>query len=374
MAAKEIHSIAILGAGAGGCACAADLTLRGYDVRLHARSERRLRPLRERGGIEISGGIHQGFAELRTLTSSVAEAIENADLIMIAVSAPGLSYYAHELSSLITPARMIFLNPGQTGGGLHFLHELHLAGYEGDVQLCETASLTQVCRLQDQTHVHMPAYIHGLAWGAFPGKHGDDLFAALSSVYPHIVRAKDVMETSLANMNMLIHPPGMLMNAGWIQHTSGDFCFYHEGFTDAVGRVADAMDKERLRIGEALDAKTLTMLQMLRNMGVISEVDARKGDVSRGLLNSQVAQNFRAPDSLNDRFILEDVAYGLVPMSEFGHLCDVPTPTIDAIIHLASVAVGVRFGEKGLTIERMGLIGVNPSNLHQFLWEGGDPQ
>lgn len=42
MAAKEIHSIAILGAGAGGCACAADLTLRGYDVRLHARSERRL--------------------------------------------------------------------------------------------------------------------------------------------------------------------------------------------------------------------------------------------------------------------------------------------------------------------------------------------
>ncbi len=94
MAEKKIHSVAILGAGAGGCACAADLILRGYDVRLHARSERRLGLIRERGGIEIMGGVHQGFAELHILTSSVAEAIENADLIMIAVSAPGLSYYA----------------------------------------------------------------------------------------------------------------------------------------------------------------------------------------------------------------------------------------------------------------------------------------
>ncbi len=266
------------------------------------------------------------------------------------------------------------MNPGQTGGGFHFLHELRQAGYGGDVQLCETASLTQLCRLQDQTHVYMPDYIHGLAWAAYPGKHGDALFPIVSSVYPHLIRARDVMETSLANMNVLVHPPGMLMNAGWIQQTSGDFCFYHEGFTDAVGRVAEAMDQERLRIGEVLDVKMLSMVEVLQDMGVISDADAREGDVSRGLLNSQAVRTFRSPGSLHDRFILEDVAFGLVPMAEFGRLLDVPTPTIDAIIHLASLAADVPLRETGLTIERMGLIGVTASNLQQFLWQGGTSQ
>ena len=91
MAAKEIRSIAVLGAGAGGCACVADLRLQKYDARLHARSERLVGPIRKRGGLEITGDIHQGFAESPSLPPSV-EAVDNANLIMIVVSVLDLSY------------------------------------------------------------------------------------------------------------------------------------------------------------------------------------------------------------------------------------------------------------------------------------------
>ena len=42
----DIHKIAIMGAGHGGLAAAADLTKRGFDVRLHARREESLAPIR----------------------------------------------------------------------------------------------------------------------------------------------------------------------------------------------------------------------------------------------------------------------------------------------------------------------------------------
>ena len=55
MSAMAVKTVAILGAGHGGCAAAADLTRRGFAVRLHARNAERLAPLRERGGIEARG-------------------------------------------------------------------------------------------------------------------------------------------------------------------------------------------------------------------------------------------------------------------------------------------------------------------------------
>ena len=49
-----------------------------------------------------------------------------------------------------------------------------------------------------------------------------------------------MIETALGNMNAVFHPPGMIMNAGWIESTNGNFLFYREGITEAIGRVTAA--------------------------------------------------------------------------------------------------------------------------------------
>ena len=59
----SIKTVAVLGAGHGGCAAAADLGRRGFNVRLHARSAERLAPLRAKGGIEVRG-VHDGLVPM----------------------------------------------------------------------------------------------------------------------------------------------------------------------------------------------------------------------------------------------------------------------------------------------------------------------
>ena len=116
---KTCRQIAVLGAGHGGCAAAADLTRRGFGVRLHARREERLEPLRASGGIAVRG-VLEGLVPIELMTTDVAEAVEGADVIMLVVPSVAFGYYAERLASLLTPERAVFLNPGHTGGGSSF--------------------------------------------------------------------------------------------------------------------------------------------------------------------------------------------------------------------------------------------------------------
>ena len=66
----------------------------------------------------------------------------------------------------------------------------------------------------------------------------------------------------------------------------------------------------------------------------------------------------------------EDVGYGLVPMAALGRLAGVPTPTIDALVHLAGLALGIDYARDGLTLEKLGLAGKSPAEFTRFVTEG----
>src|SRR5450756_1782677 len=97
MAIGKLKTIAVLGAGHGGCAAAADLTARGYTVHLHARREATLEPLRKAGGIHARG-VQNGLFTVARLTTVVADAIDGADLIMLVVPSSAHAYYAAALA------------------------------------------------------------------------------------------------------------------------------------------------------------------------------------------------------------------------------------------------------------------------------------
>lgn len=141
------RSVAVLGAGHGGCAAAADLGRRGYCVRLHARNPERLRPLRAQGGIEARG-IVRGLVPIDLITTDLAQAVRGADLIMLVVPGVAHAHYARALASLLDGSQSIFINPGHTGGGLHLLHELRNGGYRGPVRSCETVTLTYITGME----------------------------------------------------------------------------------------------------------------------------------------------------------------------------------------------------------------------------------
>src|ERR1700712_3597156 len=104
-----IETVAVLGAGHGGHAAAADLVQRGFNVRLHARNEKNLSAIRRQGGI-VMRGIHDGVAPLTQITTDIAEAVDGADVIMLVVPSVAHQSYARMLAPILRPEQILFLN------------------------------------------------------------------------------------------------------------------------------------------------------------------------------------------------------------------------------------------------------------------------
>jgi len=91
------------------------------------------------------------------------------------------------------------------------------------------------------------------------------------------------------------------------------------------------------------------------------------GSIARACEESAPNRAIKAPPSLDHRYMHEDIGYGLVPMAELGRLAGVATPTMDALVRLASLALGIDYWRDGLTLERLGLAGKSPAELSRFV-------
>ena len=207
-------------------------------------------------------------------------------------------------------------------------------------------------------------------FAALPGTATRRLHAAVSPLFPEIRPASSVLETGLANINAVFHPPGMLLNAGWIEATGGDFLFYRDGVTDAVGRLAAEIDAERLAVARALDVPATPFLEMFRTAGLTTRAAMESGSISRACRESAPNATLRSPPSLDHRYVHEDVGYGLVPITALGRLAGVKTPTIDSHIVLLSAATGIDYATEGLTLDRMGIASLAPAALQRLVQEG----
>ena len=86
-------SFAVLGAGNGGAATAADLTVRGFQVNLweHPDFSASVQPLQEAGGIHLetvpSIPLREGFARVHLITTDIEKALDGVDAVLVIVPA-----------------------------------------------------------------------------------------------------------------------------------------------------------------------------------------------------------------------------------------------------------------------------------------------
>ena len=363
----EIRRVAVLGAGHGGCAAAADLTLRGFEVRLQARSSARVGALQQ--GITLRRDGSECAVRPALVTTDVTAAVAGADLVMLVVPAHAHDDYARALAPLLIDSTVVMLNPGHTGGSLHFSASLARLGGPLPV-LCETVTLTYICRLEGPATAAIYRETTGLRFAALPAARAEELARWLRPLFPNLKPVANVLETGLMNINAVIHPAGMVMNAGWIEFLRGEFLFYREALTPAVARVIEAVDGERLALAEKLSLDLPAFIDYFEAAGLTSEAARRSRSVYRAMQESAPNRTIKAPASLDHRYMHEDIGYGLVPMSELARLVGAPTPTMDALIALGSVAQGRDYRRDGLTLARMGLQGASVEVLHRRVREG----
>jgi opine dehydrogenase len=365
-----IRNIAVLGAGNGGCAAVADLTLRGFQVRLFSRSESTIAKLAKRGEIELIERGETQSAAPYFMSSHLLPVVQGADLIIVAAPAVAHEYLAENLAKHLSDGQRILLNPGHTGGSLHFHNLLRSLGCRAEIQLCETVTLSYICRMPEPGQVEIYRRTTNLRCAAFPGKHTGEMVKDIQLVFPNIVAAENVLETGFSNINAIMHPAGMLGNAGWIEKTSGDFLWYRDGVTPAIGAWIDAVDSERVAIVRSLGLKPLRFVEIFYQAGLTTAEACDSGSAYLAIHNSEPNMTIKSPPSLDHRYIREDIAYGLVPMTEIGRLVGIKTPVMDALITLASIALRVNFHAEGLTLEKMGLASVKREELPKVLRDG----
>ena len=211
----SIKKIAVLGAGNGGCAAAADLTLRGFQVRLFSRSESTIAEARQaRREIELIEGGAKKSAAPYFMSPHLPPVVQDVDLIVVATPAVGHEYLAENLAKYFADGQRILLNPGHTGGSLHFANLLRTLGCKADCADCarRSRSLTfAACRSRGEWRFIGARPIFDAR--RFRESTRRMLVKEMQQVFPNIVPAANVLETGFSNINAIMHPAGMLGNS-----------------------------------------------------------------------------------------------------------------------------------------------------------------
>jgi opine dehydrogenase len=365
-----IRTVAVLGAGNAGHTAAAHLALGGYRVRLASRDGGRVAAARERGGVELTGVAGEGLGRLEQATTDLGAALDGADLVMLTVAGPGLEDYGRRLAPLLRPGQLVFLNPGQVGGALQFARAVREHGYTERLRVAQGNTLTYGCRVVGPARAWAYVLVQEVFVAALPAKDTEAAVAALRPLYPAVQASPDVLHSGLHYMNCVLHAPGMVCNAGWIEHARGGFKYYYEGTTPAVARVVETVDAERMGLLEALGLAGTPFIDQFYRAGYTTAAAWQARSVYRAFQESEPNKSRPAPETLRHRYMDEDVPFGLVPMSELARTAGVAMPTIDALIQVASALVGTDYRSGGRTARLMGIAGLGVDEIRRQVREG----
>jgi opine dehydrogenase len=360
--------VAVLGAGHGGYAMAADLTLGGHTVNLFNRSPEPIQAIRKAGGITLTGEAvyKEGFAKLNVVTNSMKEAMEkDVEVVMITVPAYGHQYMIENSAPYMQNGQIIVFNTGNWGA-LRFHNYLKKLGK--NVTLVETTILIYSSRINGSASVFIDGLKRELPVCAFPGKKTAESLNTLKNLYPAFTAAKNLIQTNFDNVNPVFHPGITLLNAGLSERTKGDYVFYKDGVTPSVARVLQTVDDEKLAIAKALGVNLLPAKEWVQKY-----YGAKGADLYETIQHCKpyLDPGERGPKNLQTtRYILEDVPYGMVPMASLGDLVDRPAPVIKSIICLHSTINQTDYWKEGNNAERLGLSGLDAKGILRYLDEG----
>ncbi len=360
---------AVLGTGNSGHAFAADIALKGFSVNLAdvPQFEGKLAAIRSQGGIEITGEASQGFARLNMVTTDLAQAIDGVDIIMVGAPANAHEPYARALAPYFQDGQyIVFVS---NFAALRFRRWMIELGVTADVVPVEAQSLVYATRSARPGSVEVFGIKSQLSAAALPASRTADFIAKISPVFPQFVAAESVLSTSLNNYNPVVHPAMTLLNAGRIEATQGQgWNLYRDGATESVAGVMAAVDRERMALASLLGVGATSLQDSFATMYRHLRMETQS--LSHMLRNSPVHANPAlpgTPSSLHQRYITEDVPYGLVPWASMGRLWSTPTPTIDALVQIASVVEGIDYFEHGVTAQNLGIAGLTPPAVQRLV-------
>ena len=355
------HHIAA-GGGNGAHTFAADLALRGYRVRMYEDSRfiGKLEQLQKTRKIHITGCI-QGDAEIEMLTDDIAKAVEGAAYILVVTPSFAHEAVAQKLADVIKKEQTLLIYPGGFGA-LVFKKILK----DKCPVIAQTNNLPYDTRLDGPASVFCSGK-SPVSLALFPADADRGFLEDVMDISPYDKVYEDVLECDLSLVNPSVHSGPCLINLGAIeqQASRGKFCMY-EHFTFGAAKIDKAIDDERKAVGRAFGYELHPLEDFVEPKG--EQVTWQ--EIYMKMHGEPALTPITGPDSIWNRYLTEDCPNGLVPWSELGRLCGVPTPTMDAVISIYSLVHERAWRDIGIRPETLGLDGMNVEQIRAYLKTG----
>lgn len=368
----DASAVTIIGAGPCGCAFAADLASRGKSVLLYGHPDHRgALPMIEKNGgwLNANGDDVNGKFQIKT-TSDMYLAIRHSPFLVSTVPSYGQDTILQTLSQFDLRKHTLIINVGnffylaaRQKVNCHAILETDISPYAvritGDTVFVKGVKksltiwaeplTTQAKRHDSQVELSLRRQV-------------ESLFSQ------HLVWCQNLLQVGLNNINPIVHCPAALMNTGWIESTKGDFYFYAQGMSPSVSKFSEKADQERLAIGRAYG---FDLVDITTYMNKNYQHDREFHNYHEFAVGSVIHNKTKSsPTSMQHRYLLEDILYGMVPWYELGLKCGLASPTIRLLIDMASIISGFDYFEHGRTLKASGLA---DASKEQILMALGGP-
>lgn len=391
--------VAVIGAGAVGKTVAADCKLAGQNVRLYDAlpfAETSLFNV-ERTGIEIVGNQRNlynfkrsGTAKLDMVTSDIEEAVSGAGIIVIAMPAIAHEVTFKNLIPVLEDGQVIHIFTDNFGTLLlrKLMREMNCTK---DVIVGGWSSAPFGTRIETVGGFSFPlckiSYRAITLRGAALPMTDSDAFidsakalGCLDSVTSGdgAVQGDTVLDIGFSNVNPVIHVPATILGVSTMENWGkifGDFdksgySMYAHALSPSICEVQYQFYNEEIALAEEIgvDLGRYDKEDFFSRRSILALEYMGKDNMHLPLDEPTTEAN-TGPDSIEHRYVTEDVPVGCKVYHELGKAYNVKTPIIDSMIVLASAMTGNNYFEEGYTLDYLGIDNMTKEELILYLNE-----
>ncbi len=347
-------NVGIVGAGAIGRAYAAILANHGHTPSIWA----------PRGGVSYQGRLNikargKLNSDIHVAMLDHPQALSAMDVIVVCVLGNGHKAVMDTIAPYLCQSQTIVISSHSSLVALYLSKLLALRGLHPPI--LAFATTVAGARIVGDT-VHIPMLRNEIDLAAIPRSALTDGLPLLNALFgPAFVGAENVLAVSLSNLNPQIHLANAMLNYTRIEN--GEQWDNFLGITASVGRLIEQLDQERLTIAKAFKVKVRTVHEHYQKSYDGMPAEGNVHQMAQAIAQ-QRPNGTPGPVSLENRYLTEDLPFGIVCNLILAQHAKVAAPLHEAGLAIMSVATGRKYNQINDILPALGL---NTLNKREFL-------
>ena len=354
-----MERVAIVGAGPIGRATAAFLAHHGHQAGLWSpsgRSTASLLPVAgEPGRIWLT---YEGALSGREAITRIADAPSLADYPVVVIAVPAHAYPS-VLPQVVRSLRgdQLIIVSGALSLVPLWIRDRMVERNEAPVVAAWGTTLA-TARVSPTADVKINTVRARFDVAAVPAAAGEAALRACRDLFgDRFSLADNLLAVALTNVNPIAHAAETLPNLTRIDRAE-DWPLFHY-LTPAAARICASLDRERLAIAQGFG---LTVRSIEEHYALSYHVE--RGDIAT--IAEAIHAKYQGPlgpKTLEHRYVLEDVPYGLVFFEALARCAGLEAQHMSAAVTLLSSACGRDFRDGNPLLADLGLEGIGPATL-----------